>query len=597
MPAQAFEDATDLHIDLLEAVLPTLESPTEHLACYPLPFLKKIGDQETRRFRTLVLENSYLKLTVVPALGGRILSVFDKRSHTEILASHPALEVQRDGPRGAHLKEGIQFHYLDQPRDNSLGNIDTLIPQQMSEEEPATVWIGETFSGGALSFQMQIALAADAAYFEVQVRTLNRSDGSVPYAGHLQTYLGSGQLVQLETGAIYDSDRGNGLGMIFARGDFDVIEASNNSVGLKRNQHGATLAARQSDTFRVGFVPYSGVQHPTILNEVGVGSFTTERLEFNSSQPLLKHRLFIQNSEGQSFDTELDVYPEAAIHLPLDSIPGKARQGAIRTPSKTDLIRFSVTPATVPPVTLDNNVLQTPHGFGISDDQATDRPFLVRATRNSSLRHTAYVKLASLEAHKANYSGAAAFLEDALLFNGDDPLAWWAKAVMIRLGALNDEDQERTELLNAHFLSPLEPALRAEAFLSQAHEHGKDPSPLLGALEDNPENFIEVACLLIDLGLYGEATRWIDEAVRHKDLAMLRYLQASLFLQGSRMEAEASEQVAMGHRAQIPPYPFRAIELKALTHLATRFVNDNRLWNILAIAQKALTIQALDQKS
>ena len=101
------------------------------------------------------------------------------------------------------------------------------------------------------------------------------------------------------------------------------------------------------------------------------------------------------------------------------------------------------------------------------------------------------------------------------MYNADDPLLWWGKAVALRLAG---EDNEQ-ELLNAHFLAPLEPALRAESFLSQPINPDGAPSPLLASLAENPEEFIEVACLLIDCGLFDQASRWIDEALRHRDLA------------------------------------------------------------------------------
>jgi len=44
---------------------------------YPMPRLRSTGDEEMRTFRTLLLENPYLRLTIVPALGGRVLSLFD----------------------------------------------------------------------------------------------------------------------------------------------------------------------------------------------------------------------------------------------------------------------------------------------------------------------------------------------------------------------------------------------------------------------------------------------------------------------------------------------------------------------------------------
>jgi hypothetical protein len=172
-----------------------------------------------------------------------------------------------------------------------------------------------------------------------------------------------------------------------------------------------------------------------------------------------------------------------------------------------------------------------------------------------------------------DYESAEIAFERSLLFNAEDPLTWWIKALTSRLR--NGPGEERSELLNAHFLAPAEPALRAEAFLSQSQEMGKEPSPLVAALDENPEAFVEVAALLVEAGLDDQATRWIDEALRHQDLAMLRYLQGFCFLRASRMQVEAAECVAAAARLGfVPPFPWRTVEWQAIEALSERFPDD-----------------------
>ncbi len=193
---------------------------------------------------------------------------------------------------------------------------------------------------------------------------------------------------------------------------------------------------------------------------------------------------------------------------------------------------------------------------------------LRRATFNIATRHLAHTLLAIRAISEKRYPDAAASYEQALMFNAEDPLLWWGKAVASRL---SDQDNE-TELLNAHFLAPLEPALRAESFLSQPVSLNPDPNPLLSPLAENPEEFIEVACLLIEAGQFDQASRWIDEALRHRDLAMLRYLMAYCLLTATRLEAEAAEQIRLASQIPFgPPFPFRDIEQKAITTLAKVF--------------------------
>ena len=150
-----------------------------------------------------------------------------------------------------------------------------------------------------------------------------------------------------------------------------------------------------------------------------------------------------------------------------------------------------------------------------------------------------------------------------------------------------DADNQ-AELLNAHYLAPMEPALRAESFLSHPIQPDRDPNPLLRPLAEDPSQFVEVACLLMEAGLFDQASRWIDEAVRHVDLPMLRYLMAYSLLVATKLGIEASEQMRLaGDLPFGPPFPIRPFERKVLEALRDVFPNDLRLrgyldsWNSL----------------
>ncbi|MBL8061178.1 MAG: hypothetical protein JNK63_10750 [Chthonomonas sp.] len=196
-------------------------------------------------------------------------------------------------------------------------------------------------------------------------------------------------------------------------------------------------------------------------------------------------------------------------------------------------------------------------------------------------RHFAHWQRALDAIRNKDFVKADHHLETSLLYNGDDPMAWWLKAVVQRhLGV----DGERPELLNAHFLSPLDPALRAESFLTQ-NEHVKEPSPLIVPLARDPDSLTEVVCLLIDCHLIEDATRLIDEGLRHGEHRMLRYLMAYLHLQHSNMEFEAATHVKAAEAIPIgPPYPWRATEREALKLLHERFPNLPHLAHFAALA-------------
>jgi len=109
----------------------------------------------------------------------------------------------------------------------------------------------------------------------------------------------------------------------------------------------------------------------------------------------------------------------------------------------------------------------------------------------------------------------------------------------------------------------------------------------LRALDDFPDSFIEVATLLVDAELYEQAGRWIDEAIRHADLPMLRYLLAYSHLKSSKMEFEAQDQLLAAAKIPLgPPYPWRDIEREAILALREKFPQDERLRELASIIER-----------
>ena len=197
------------------------------------------------------------------------------------------------------------------------------------------------------------------------------------------------------------------------------------------------------------------------------------------------------------------------------------------------------------------------------------------------LRGAAHIRLANAAALGHDFASALEHVDSALATLADDPLAWWQRAVLARL---NGEDNDQ-ELTTAHALSPLEPALRAEAFLAMPQGHAKEPSAVLKGF--SPDDFHETVHLHIEAGLYQEATRLMDEAQRHQEHPLLRYMHAWCLMQTTRMEVEASFEVQKAGRAPIePPFPWRPLEVRAVRELAERFSKDERLRVLVGLLDK-----------
>ena len=518
-----------------------------------------------RTFRTIILENPYLRLTLLPGMGGRIISLFDKRTGVEILRRHPMIEPQVGEPRGAFVREGIQISLDGGERLNALGNVSTQFEHSEDEDADAAVWIGETCTGTGLSFHLRVSVPMDRAEVRLEARVFNRWLIPQDYNGGLRLYLGEGDF---DGSSFYSTERDCGLAVFSTGQEFEGLGFSDGMVRFGRLPVGNQLAPRQVDAWSVSLVPISGLGGCLGASLAGAADISESTLRVQVTEQRLGHKLLMLTEDGQTLEAVVDLFPEKLTEIPLGSL--KPVEVVLRDPGKEEILRVGRHRLTL----LSGHTCLNRIINGVSIGIESEDEHLRRATFDVSQRHLAHTLLGIRALTEKRFSDAGAAFEQALAYNAEDPLLWWGKAMAARLDGADNE----AELLNAHYLAPLEPALRAESFLAQPVNLDPEPNRLLVALEENVEEFIEVACLLIEAGLFDQASRWIDEAIRHRDLPMLRYLMAYCLITATRLSTEAFDHVRIAGQTPIaPPFPFRAVEWKAIESLRMAFPDDKNL--------------------
>ncbi len=64
-----------------------------------------------RKWRTLNLENEYLKCVILPDLGGHLYRCIDKRNGADLFYANPSLKFARIAYRGVWAAYGIEFNF------------------------------------------------------------------------------------------------------------------------------------------------------------------------------------------------------------------------------------------------------------------------------------------------------------------------------------------------------------------------------------------------------------------------------------------------------------------------------------------------------
>lgn len=542
---RAYESTIELEIERLESVPLTPEIGSAE--CYPFPLLEPSGTRSRLEFRTLVLENPYVRVAVAPDLGGRIVEFLDKRSNTAVL---PELgSIVAGGPRGATLNGGIQIGLFDAEgqgeRRNALGPVEAVLVPADDDDEPAFIDLYELATGTGLAWRLRVGLAPDQALIHLEFRLHNRTFAQVP----------------LDAGLLFPSDvLGNasaGVAATFPPGSLVPIGGA-----LRRGTAG--IASFQTDVWETTLLPISRFGAASAASEVGVLGIGDGKLELQLAQSLPSGKVVLVRPGGETLEASVPATPNEVLRTEVGEVDKIVVLDAYKNVRLSWQNGTSAVKAPLPVPTSGNHIKLTPQSL----QEAAKRPVD---------RAAAHVGLAFQELGEGRNEDAAHHLDNALLYAGDHPLIWWAKAITGRDG------EDNTELLNAHYLAPLEPALRAESFLRQAESSG-EPSPLVAPLADNPDAMVDVACLLLDAGLLSDLHLWASECLQHRETPMLRYAQAYAHLSKSGMEFEAADQVARASQAPInPPYPWRTTERLILERLNQRFPADARIADLLSL--------------
>lgn len=573
MNAEILQDSIDLDSSTIEAVLLDPADPSTFPSSYPFPRLRPTGRASSVNFRTVTLTNAFLSVTFALDLGGRIIRLQDRRTGTEIIEMPKAIRPTEGGARGVIWEHGLEFFIADIPRLTGLASVESIVREPEEPGDPAELVLFELIPGTGMSFQLTWRLPADAALLELEVQIHNRQLESVHGVSGLRWHQPGLELLATETEWLaWHADRACGVGCVFELGTWDLAETTAQSATIRRRAVAApTLAPRQVDTYRCTFVPISGLNHVTAFSEHGAMSVGPSLLSIQASCPIQAGKVILQLPDGKALEAPLQVQPERIETFDLAGLPAAPVAVAIRDEAKRDLLLMR-------PGSEDHVPLEAmPDGAMFVEPIARGYDPMGTAirTREAGNRGGAHLALAYRAIAGGDFVAADRHLEESLLFNGNDPLTWWLKAVLQRQQPEVPED--RPELLNAHFLSPMEPALRAESFLQQ-NDACADPNPVMRPLAGHPDALLEVVHLLIEANLTQEAIRLIDEGLRHGEQPMLRLMAAWLFDQRTRMTVEAADHLVQLDKSPLqPPYPWRTFEITAVRELLERHPDHARL--------------------
>ena len=147
---------------------------------YPYPIRDALTDRrETVPWRTLNLENEYLRLTVLPDLGGHIYSCLDKRTGQEMFYANKAIKKALIGYRGAWAAFGVEFNFPVSHNWMSMSPVDFAMAQ--NADGSGSIFVGNVDRVYGGEWRVELRLSPGRSVLEQRVDLYNASRGRHRY--------------------------------------------------------------------------------------------------------------------------------------------------------------------------------------------------------------------------------------------------------------------------------------------------------------------------------------------------------------------------------------------------------------------------------
>ncbi|MGI5899696.1 MAG: DUF5107 domain-containing protein [Christensenellales bacterium] len=133
-------------------------------------------DQKTCRdepYEVIRMENDYIRLIIIPALGGRIFEAYDKTTGYDFLYRQHVIKPALIGAYGSWISGGMEFNWPFHHRPSTFMPVDYFIEYQ--PDGTAITWLSEHDPVDRTKGMVGIVLHPDRAFFETRMKVTNRT--------------------------------------------------------------------------------------------------------------------------------------------------------------------------------------------------------------------------------------------------------------------------------------------------------------------------------------------------------------------------------------------------------------------------------------
>jgi tetratricopeptide (TPR) repeat protein len=208
------------------------------------------NDRRIETWRSLHLENEYLRVTVLPDLGGHLYSCVDKISGREMFYANRSIKKALIGYRGAWAALGIEFNFPVSHNWMSMSPVD--FATSTRDDGSASIWVGNTDRVYGTAWRVQLTLQPGRAVLDQDVTLENPSDVRRRFYWWTNAAVEVGDDSRLIYPTRYMASHG------FTRVDPWPVDAEGRDLSVIRNQTAGPVSMFTHGSRE----PFIGVYHP-----------------------------------------------------------------------------------------------------------------------------------------------------------------------------------------------------------------------------------------------------------------------------------------------------------------------------------------------
>ncbi len=142
---------------------------------YPYPVIETLSDEKKDvDYQAIWLENEYIKVMVLPELGGRVQMAYDKIARRHFVYYNHVIKPALVGLIGPWISGGIEFNWPQHHRPTTYMPVDTCIEE--NADGSISVWVNEMEKMFHQKGMAGFTLRPGCAYLEIKGRIYNRTD-------------------------------------------------------------------------------------------------------------------------------------------------------------------------------------------------------------------------------------------------------------------------------------------------------------------------------------------------------------------------------------------------------------------------------------